>query len=581
MDKKSILGFVFVFLIILAMPYYFKMVNPEQPTVPTTTSDQQKIAPTPDSSPQTVNVPIEHPKLKNIEKDILYTIDTELYRIVLSNRGGGTLSSFVLKNYQMITGNDTTLVELIRNSDVKSLFVRYISVDGDSVELSQTFSLETPRGGIPSKNTWTLRGGDSLSLSFVLKSSSGTLAQKTFVFHGDIYSIDLSTNVTGLRENIASQFYELSWEGGLPYTETLIKDDIYYSKAYAYNAGDAVDLDVKSGRKNQNSFTGNTGWTAVRNKYFTAAFLANGNGIGYRLTAEGLPLEGKDFQKVFNMYLSLPVGNTNQTRLFIGPLDYQIVKHLDVNLEEIMNFGASIIRPISKGILWVFIWMHTFIPNYGWVLIVFSILLKVVLTPLTNKSTQSMKEMQKLAPKTEVLKEKYGNDPQKLNTETMKLYKEHGVNPMGGCLPILLQMPILWALFIVFRSTIELRQAAFIGWITDLSAPDTIFTLPFAIPIYGSHVNLLPILMVLSQVIQQKLSTVSSNQQQKMMMYFMPIVFFFLFNQFPSGLNLYYTLFNILSIIQQKWLTPDAKPKKPKQRTIDAIRQFQMKAKKR
>ena len=581
MDKKSIIGFILVFLIILAMPHYFKMINPEQPTAPNVVGGRQTTISKIDSSQQTIRVRHRQPTPKIQEKDILYTIDTKLYHIVLSNRGGGTLTSFILKNYRMIKNNDTTLVDLVQSGDVKSLFIKYISVDGDSVELNQPFSLDAPRGGVTPNNIWTLNETDSLSLSFVLKSSSRALARKTFVFYGDKYTIDLATDVTGSRENIAAQFYELSWEGGLPYTETLIKDDIYYSKAYAYSAGDAVDLDIKSGRKNQSSFTGNTGWTAIRNKYFTAAILASGNGVGYRLTAEGIPLEGKNFQKVFNMYLYLPVNTVNQTQLFIGPLDYQTIKKLDVNLDEIMNFGASIIRPISKGILWVFTWMHTLIPNYGWVLIIFSILLKVVLTPLTNKSTQSMKEMQKLAPKTEALKEKYGNDPQKLNTETMKLYKEHGVNPMGGCLPILLQMPILWALFIVFRSTIELRQAAFIGWITDLSAPDTIFTLPFAIPIYGSQINLLPILMVLSQIIQQKMSTVSSNQQQKMMMYFMPIVFFFLFNQFPSGLNLYYTLFNILSIIQQKWLTPNAKPKKPKQRTIDAIRQLQMKTKKR
>jgi len=581
MDKKSILGFVFVFLIILAMPYYFKMINPDQPTEPTTVNRQQTTILKTDSSLQKTAAQQRKPIVKPQEKEILYTIDTELYKIILSNRGGGTLSSFVLKNYKMIKNGDTTLVDLIKNSEVKSLFIRYISVDGDSVELNQPFLLETPLIGTSSKNLLKLGHGDSLSLSFILKSASGTLAKKTFIFHGGEYTIDLTTDITGLQQNIASQFYELSWEGGLPYTEALIKDDTYYSKAYAFSAGDAVDLDVKSGKKYLSSFTGNTGWTAIRNKYFTTAFLANGNGIGYRLTAEGFPLEGKDFQKVFNMYLSLPVNNINQTRLFIGPLDYQTVKGLGVDLEEIMSFGASIIRPISKGILWVFIWMHTLTPNYGWVLIVFSILLKVVLTPLTNKSTQSMREMQKLGPKTEALKEKYGNDPQKLNTETMKLYKEHGVNPMGGCLPILLQMPILWALFIVFRSTIELRQAAFIGWITDLSAPDTIFTLPLTIPIYGNQVNVLPILMVLSQIVQQKMSTVSSNQQQKMMMYLMPAVFFFMFNQFPSGLNLYYTLFNILSIVQQKWLTPDAKPKKPKQRTIDAIRQFQIKSKKR
>ena len=164
----------------------------------------------------------------------------------------------------------------------------------------------------------------------------------------------------------------------------------------------------------------------------------------------------------------------------------------------------------------------------------------------------------------------------------MKLYKEHGVNPMGGCLPLLLQMPILIALFTVFRTTIELRHAPFIWWITDLSAPDTIFTLPFTIPIYGQYVNVLPVIMALSTILQQKLSgTTSTNPQQKMMMYMMPIMFFFMFNQFPSGLNLYYTLFNLLTVAQQKLIPAKSKPKKQRTSTLETLRKIQSKTKRK
>jgi YidC/Oxa1 family membrane protein insertase len=193
---------------------------------------------------------------------------------------------------------------------------------------------------------------------------------------------------------------------------------------------------------------------------------------------------------------------------------------------------------------------------------------------------QSMKEMQKLQPKIEELRKKYQNDPQRLNTEQMKLYKEHGVNPMGGCLPLLLQMPILIALFTVFRTTIELRHAPFIWWITDLSAPDTIYTLPFSIPIYGQHVNVLPIIMALSTILQQKMTSSSStNPQQKMMTYMMPIMFFFMFNQFPSGLNLYYTLFNLLTVAQQKFIPANPKRKSNRPSTLETLRQLKSKTK--
>jgi len=162
--------------------------------------------------------------------------------------------------------------------------------------------------------------------------------------------------------------------------------------------------------------------------------------------------------------------------------------------------------------------------------------------------------MQALQPKLNDLKEKYKNDPQKLNQATMKMYKEEKVNPLGGCLPMLLQMPLLWGLFIVFRSTIELRGEGFVWWIKDLANPDTIATLPFSIPMYGDSVNILPLFMGATMLIQQKLTV--TDPKQKAMVYFMPIFLTLLFNSFPSGLNLYYALFNLLSIIQQKYLVP-------------------------
>jgi YidC/Oxa1 family membrane protein insertase len=161
--------------------------------------------------------------------------------------------------------------------------------------------------------------------------------------------------------------------------------------------------------------------------------------------------------------------------------------------------------------------------------------------------------MQTIQPEINALRDKHKNNPQKLNQATMKLYKEKGVNPLGGCLPMLLQMPLLLALFQVFRSTIELRSEPFIWWIKDLSAPDTIFYLPFHIPIYGDQVSILPILMVVSMFIQQRMMSPGAQQpQQKTMQYFMTAFFFLMFNSFPSGLNLYYTLFNVLTILQQK-----------------------------
>jgi YidC/Oxa1 family membrane protein insertase len=178
-----------------------------------------------------------------------------------------------------------------------------------------------------------------------------------------------------------------------------------------------------------------------------------------------------------------------------------------------------------------------------------------------------MKEMQEIQPLMTTIREKYASDPQRMNQEIMKLYREHGVNPLGGCLPTLLQMPLLYALFIVFRSTIEVRQAPFFGWIKDLSAPDTIFNLPFSLPLYGDSVNVLPLIMGVTMLVQQAMTM--KDPKQKFMVYLMPIIFTLAFNSFPSGLNLYYTLFNIFSIVQQKYMTtaPEKQKKKEKKKS--------------
>ena len=184
-----------------------------------------------------------------------------------------------------------------------------------------------------------------------------------------------------------------------------------------------------------------------------------------------------------------------------------------------------------------------------------------------------MRQMQTLQPLMQEISEKYKNDPQKKQKETMKMYKDYGFNPLAGCVPMLLQMPLLFALFRVFRSTIELRQASFVWWIQDLSRPDTIAQLPFSIPLYGDTVNILPLFMGITMFIQQKMTM--KDPKQKAMVYMMPVFLTLLFNTFPSGLNLYYALFNLLSIMQDK-LMPH-----PPAKTVEELKAQKPKPKKR
>ena len=245
--------------------------------------------------------------------------------------------------------------------------------------------------------------------------------------------------------------------------------------------------------------------------------------------------------------------------LFFGPANYSILKASGSNFQDALDLG--ILAPICKVLIWLLNHIYSLIGSFGWAIIILTILIKVVLWPLTHKSYASMGKMQKLQPQLATLKEKYKGDAKKIQAETMKLYKEHGVNPMGGCLPMLLQMPILIALFTTLRNTILLRNAPFWiipgQWIKDLSGPDVLMTLPNSYPIIGNHLNILPLLMGLSFFLQQKFTPTGGGgggqaaQQQKMMATLMPIMFTFLFYSLPAGLNLYFMMSTFITVGQQ------------------------------
>jgi YidC/Oxa1 family membrane protein insertase len=297
-------------------------------------------------------------------------------------------------------------------------------------------------------------------------------------------------------------------------------------------------------------------------KYFTVALLAP-TPVGGAARLQGRKADG-----FMSASIDLPAserqGRVEQTvDLYVGPLDYDGLKALGRGLDSNVDLGNKYTRPVSWAVLWSLLKLHTVIPNYGIVIILLSVFTKVLFYRLTHKSFKSMRDMQALQPRLQALKEKYKNDKQRLSQETMKLYKESGVNPLGGCLPMLLQMPIFIALFNVLRNTIELRQAPFVGWMNDLSQPDVLATLPFSLPMLGNAVSVLPIIMGASMFLQSKLGgsiagPESSPTQSKALMYMMPIVFTVLFYKMPSGLVLYWIVNTVLSVWQQYYINKGA-----------------------
>jgi len=489
-------------------------------------------------------------------------VESSLWRGVLSSRGGRVVS-WRLKKFLR---PDSQLVEIVGKSSGNNLGLRFV-VGEDTLDTG-SWLFETD-----ARDTIRLEDGRVDTVRFWSRTRDGRRVEKTYIFEGGKYGFNVGLKLKNWSDVVSDKSYRFVWGGGMSTTEARVSEDMGYAKSYALLGKSLEKFDVKRSRRKRETISGVTDWVATRTKYFTVAIIpGSAKGEAAEFAGETEPL-GKELLKYYDVGIRMPLVNAEREdvyRVYIGPLDYFIIKGYRVGLERMMDFGWSLIRPISKGVLILFRWMHGFIPNYGVVLVLFSILVKLVVFPLTRKSYVSMKQMQMLQPRLAELKEKYGKDPQRLNKETMKLYKEYGVNPMSGCLPMLLQFPLLYALFIVFRSTIELRGAGFIWWIKDLSQPDTIAKLPFTLPLYGDSVNVLPIVMAVTMLVQQKMSI--TDPKQKAMVYLMPLFFMLLFNNFPSGLNLYYTLFNVFTIIQQKMIPePEivlAEPKKGKGRKV-------------
>ena len=553
MDRNTLLAFLLIALVLIFTPYYMELVSPP----PAAAQDSLAIENIQDYAPP--NPEIKNSNLtrhtteqkavflspQSAETEKVYKIETNLYNASVSSKHGGSLVSFETINF---TNEDSSFLNLINNINKTNLSIRYKDIDGNNIDLGVPWE--------PEMKYFNGRISKPTTFSFFLRTDKNKKIKKSLTFYPDRYIIDINIDMSEISDNVFAGTYSLGWYGGLEKTEKNTQDDLLYFYSYVFQGGELVDLKVGSGESNSMNFIGSTDWVATRTKYFIASILPSNPGDVVSAYLSG----NNNGKEIYDISLSLPASTSSSLRLYLGPLEYERIKLVGRNLESVMNLGFWIIRPISKGVLWLLKKMNQYISNYGVVLIVFSVLIKILVYPLTKKSYESTAAMQLLAPEISKIREKLKNNPQKLNQATMKLYKDRGVNPLGGCLPMLLQMPLLFALFQVFRTTIELRAEPFVFWIKDLSAPDTIFNLPFTIPLYGSQVAVLPIIMVISMFIQQRMMSggVEQQPQQKTMQYFMTVFFYILFNSFPSGLNLYYTLFNILTILQQKLISPSS-----------------------
>jgi YidC/Oxa1 family membrane protein insertase len=568
MDKKSTFGFILIGVILLAWMWLQSPQQPQQGPQPQHHASVDTAITQPAAPPEKTVPEKQTPVLgvsdsgqtrwgtafagheKGVEEYI--TIATELYTAELSTRGG-VIRKWELNKYKSWDGHPVQLVPTESGGDLSVLFT---SREGRLINTHDLFfSVDEPR-----LRNVALQGTDSCTVALSLPSNNGGRIVKRFTFHGDSYTFGVKFDFDRMDSVISNFEYQVVWEKGIRYAEENSVDESSFAMAYAYSGGELTEVDAsKVAEKKQRDITGAADWVAQRNKYFIAAMLPRGTkSEGAYLEGTALAMPNQGIQEQYGMALKMPYRGRrfegSEMDVYLGPLEYDRMKSLGQGLESTMNLGAAwIIRPISEYVMIpLFKFLRWFIPNYGVVIIVFSLIIKIALHPLTRKSMQSMRKMQKLAPMIEELKEKYKDDQQKLGQATMNLYKEYGANPASGCLPMILQMPILFALYAVFRSSIELRQSSFVWWIQDLSIPDYVLKLPFTIPMVGIHAfSGLALLMTATTIIQQKQTV--TDPRQKAMVWMMPLMMLLIFNNLPSGLNLYYFVFNLLSIAQQAW----------------------------
>lgn len=478
-------------------------------------------------------------------------VQTEKYRAEVSNFGAA-ISSFEILDYQ----TDHHPVQLISDSTSASMNYSFKLNDGNIINTKQVnFQILNEN-----QNIKLTHPNDSVLVSLYAKMNGGQEIFITYTFYGSGYVVGHTIKLVGFGSSVVQQNIKVQWLNGIRYSEKNITDENAAAEGHIYVNGDNDYLNATSTTEDEEiHYSGKIGWSAIRTKYFAVAFInsdnkANSSKIWGRTTIDKDNVSHEHYNMVQYSAFNGENSWTKQTNILLTPLEYNYLKSFDNGLQYMMSLGMPyIVKPISEYfILPVFEFLYSYIFNWGLVIIVFTFLIRFITWPLTESSYKGMAKMREFTPKMQEIQAKYKDDKEKLQSEMLKFYRENGYNPLGGCLPMLLQMPILFALYVIFAHAIELRQSEFL-WSSDLSLPDSILQLPFSIPLYGNHVSLWALLMAGSMILQMNNTPQTNKEQAVIMKWIFPVMMLLMFNNLSSGLNMYYFLSNILQFGQQWW----------------------------
>jgi len=530
MDKKLIyflLGFA-VFYMLYNKFVLSRIVKPPIPNKPVATApvtSEKKEAPAPTPETPVIAKPVVATQ-GDQEKSIL--IDTSLYHAVISTRGA-VLTSFRLKKYQDDHGQPLEMVPQESNT------MRPLELQFDDKQLSQIAN-QSIYSVAP--QSVSVSGNHSAGLQFSF-SDGRYFFQKNFVFRGDSYLMSLEVTARQSEQNIPLR---ISWAPGIETVQSYSKPTFLTPSRALVNSGEKVEhLVAKDDYKKIGS---TVKWSGVENNYFLAIFIPETSDTSRLPMDAYLQKVTDDKKQPHNISVIVAEQRAEPLKLtmFVGPKDYILLGELGMDLKNAVDFGFF--APITRALFFTLRKMYTFTRNYGLAIVLITILIKLIFTPFTQMSFASMKKMQQMQPELKKIQDKYAkmkaDDPRKqtMNTEIMGLHKRYGVNPLGGCLPMLLQMPVLFAFYKLLGNAIELRGAPFGLWLQDLSRPDPYFVTP--------------IIMGVTMLLQQRM-TPSTDPMQKNMMYIMPVMFTYISLNLPSGLVVYWLLSNALAIAHQTY----------------------------
>jgi YidC/Oxa1 family membrane protein insertase len=477
---------------------------------------------------------------------------------------GGRVYSARLKEYR----THDSLPLILFSGDSTVFGFNFFTADNKAVQTNNLFFKS-----VSDQKSFVV-GSSPQSVSLRLMAAEDKYIEYKYTLAPDKYMVDFDVAFKSMEGIIAGNQNSLTlqWEMYVPQQEKGRQNEEQYSNIrYKYYQDDVFDLKNRQSKEVEKlDITTKLSWIAFQDQFFSSAIITNDFFLNGAISSTKT-LTSEKYIRYYTSEVGVPfnpsASNAISMKLYYGPNSITVLKKEGLELDKLVFLGKNIIGWINRfAIIPIFNWLDNFIGNYGLIILILTIIIKIVLFPLTFKSYQSTAKMQVLKPQVEELGKKFPKkeDAMKKQQATMDLYKRAGVNPMGGCLPMLLQMPILFAMFRFFPVSIELRQEHFL-WATDLSTYDSILTLPFTIPMYGNHVSLFTLLMTASTLLTMKMtgSTPGSDQPgMKLMMYMMPVMFMLILNNFSSGLTYYYFLANMITygqnIISKQFINADA-----------------------